>query len=85
MDLYTDLGQVAMMSRGGIWEGREPVLAAVPAVPGDRAGLWEGCAGEFLVCFSLQEQLFQAYLGYDHNERGFPGGHTSPGGVVLDS
>lgn len=35
--------------KGGIWEGREHVLAATSALPGDQAGLWEGCAGEFLV------------------------------------
>ena len=41
---------------GGIWEGREPMLAAAPALPGDQAGLWERCAGEELLVLLLSSR-----------------------------
>ena len=41
---------------GGIWEGREPMLAAAPARPRDQAGLWERCAGEELLVLLLSSR-----------------------------
>lgn len=48
MDLYVDLGQVGMSGEFGkagspCWQ--QPMLAAAPALPGDRARLWGGCSG----------------------------------------
>ena len=37
---------------GSIWEGRESLLVAALALPGDRAGLWEGVLGSPLYRFS---------------------------------
>lgn len=69
--------------KGGIWEGRKPMLAAAHALPRDQAGLWEGCAGKFLGL--LLSPRPPAYLDYEHSERGFLVGCTSPGEVMLDT
>lgn len=76
------LGASGSVKRG-IWEGRKPKLAAAPALPRDQEGLWKGCAGKFLgLLLSLRAAV---YLDYEHRERGFLVGCTSPGEVVLDT
>lgn len=62
--------------KGEILEGRKPMLAAAPALPRDQAGLWEGCAGEFLGL--LLSPRAAVYLDYEHSERGFLVECTSP-------
>ena len=68
---------------GSIWEGRESLLVAALALPGDRAGFGRGCWGVPCIA-SLQEQLWQAYLDDDLNERRFLVGRASPGEAALE-
>lgn len=72
------------MSRGEFGKGgRKPMLAAAPALPRDQAGLREGCAGKFLEL--LLSPRAAVYLDYEHSERRFLVGCTSPGEVVLNT
>lgn len=72
------------MSRGEFGKGgMKPMLATAPAQPKDQAGLWKGCAGKFLEL--LLSPRVAVYLDYEHSERGFLVGCTSPGEVVLNS
>lgn len=83
MDLCVDLGQEGM-SRGEFGKAGKPTLAAAPALPGDRAGLWEGRAGEFLVLL-LSRAAVSGSLDYDRHENRFLAGRASPGEVALDT
>lgn len=82
-------GPICRLGARGNVEGEfgkagKPVLAAARALPGDRAGLWEGCAGEFLVLL-LSRAAVSGSLDYDCHENGFLAGHPSPGKVALDT
>ena len=84
MNLYIDVGQVGM-SRGEFEKAGSPCWQQPLPCPGTKQSSGGDVLGRSsLYCFFPQEQLFQAYLDYDHNERGFLVGRTSPGGVALD-
>lgn len=59
------------------------MLAATPALPRDQTGLGEGCAEKFLELHLSQTAA--VYQVYEHSERGFLVGCTSPGEVMLDT